>query len=280
MSVREQLDAVFRAQRTALLAGLSRAFGPANMDVVEAALQDAFVAAAGTWPADGVPRRPDAWLLAVARNRALDSLRRDKTSRDKVEPVERWVRDTASDGAAGAMPRLDGELEDDELRMMFVACHPCNSVESQIALTLRTLCGMEIDEIVRALLSEPQATAKRLVRARQRLRDAGVEFDLPDPGELSRRLGSVMKVVYLLFNEGYSSLRGDRKIREELCHDAIRLAEVLVGHAVTATPTAYALLALLVLQSSRLAARTDPHGALVTLAEQDTAIIVTSRWFR
>jgi RNA polymerase sigma factor (sigma-70 family) len=271
----EQLDALFRSQRAALTAALTRAFGPANLDLVEAVLQDAFVRASETWPVDGVPQRPDAWLLAVARNQLLDHLRKEKRVRDKEPAVEQWMRGAGQDANSTSEPRFAGEFADDELRMMFVSCHPCNSIQSQIALTLRTLCGMEIDEIARAILSDPQAVAKRLVRARERLRDAAVEFDLPDANALEDRLAAVMKVIYLLFNEGYSSLRGERQIRAELCHEAIRLAGILVHHPRTDTPRTHALLSLLLLQSSRLAARTDERGALLTLAEQDRA-----RWDR
>lgn len=268
--VRGQLEGVFRRQRSSLLAAMTRVFGPRNLDVIEAALQDAFVSAADEWPSTGVPQRPDAWILTAARNRAVDYLRRSRTARGKASALrdeeELWC-------AAEERPRarVRGELDDDDLQMIFVACHPCNSLESQIALTLRTLCGMEVDEIARALLSDPQAIAKRLVRARQALRDADVELAFPPPAEVGRRLVGVTKVLYLLFNEGYSSLKGPRQIREELSREAIRLGEILARHPLTGVPSVRALVAVMLLQSSRFAARTDDAGALLTLEEQDRA---------
>jgi RNA polymerase sigma-70 factor (ECF subfamily) len=262
-----QVERVFRTQRASLIAAMTRAFGPKNLDVIEATLQDAFVAAAEQWPADGIPDRPDAWILTVAKNRALDDLRRRGTSRANASAVEfHELTRAVTDGPNVRMP---GEIDDDELGMIFVACHPTNSIESQIALTLRTLCGMEIDEIARALLSDPQAVAKRLVRARQALRAAEIELAPPPPAELPARLGSVVKVIYLLFNEGYSSLRGPRHIRDELCREAIRLGEILARHPTTSVPHVHALVALMLLQSSRFTARTDDAGTLLTLEQQD-----------
>jgi RNA polymerase sigma factor (sigma-70 family) len=267
-NIRHELEGVFRRQRPSLLAAMTRALGPRNLDIIEAALQDAFVTAAEEWPATGAPDRPDAWILTAARNRALDYLRRSRTSRVKADDLREQAELVRADDA-GTSARLKGEIEDDDLQMIFVACHPCNSLESQIALTLRTLCGMDIDEIARALLSDSQAVAKRLVRARQALREAGVELAFPPASEVEGRLASVTKVLYLLFNEGYSSLKGPRQIREELCREAIRLGEVLARHPATALPSVHALVALMLLQSSRLTARTDDAGALLTLEEQD-----------
>jgi RNA polymerase sigma-70 factor, ECF subfamily len=153
---RNQLETVFRTQRASLIGAMTRAFGPANLDIIEASLQDAFVAAAEEWPKSGTPDRADSWILTAARNRALDYLRRSGTSRSKTTAIREYDELTrAHDGLPQA--RMRGELEDDELEMIFVACHPCNSLKAQIALTLRTLCGMEVDEIARALLSDPQA---------------------------------------------------------------------------------------------------------------------------
>jgi RNA polymerase sigma-70 factor (ECF subfamily) len=265
---REELERIFRAQRASLIAAMTRAFGPPNLDVIEAALQDAFVMAAQHWPIEGIPDRPDAWLLTTARNQVLDYMRRSGTARAKASAVRAF--DTqVRDGAESPRARFEGEIQDDELEMIFVACHPCNSLESQIALTLRTLCGMDIDEIARALLSDSQAVAKRLVRARQALRASGVELTFPPKDEIALRLDGVLKVLYLLFNEGYSSLRGPRQVREELCSEAIRLGEILARHCGTDTPRVHALVALMLLQSSRFAARTDGTGELVTLEEQD-----------
>jgi RNA polymerase sigma-70 factor (ECF subfamily) len=268
-SARALLEQVFRKQRASLLAAMTRAFGARNLDLIETALQDAFVAAAEEWPKTGAPERPDAWILTVARNRAFDMLRREATSRAKAASVRDEEALARTPDKEAPVVRLPGEIGDDELEMIFVACHPCLSIESQIALTLRTLCGMEIDEIGRALLSDEQAVTKRLVRARQTLRDAHVELVLPPESELPGRLEGVARVLYLLFNEGYSSLHGPRQIRAELCDEAIRLGELLGRNAATGLPFVQALVALMLLQSSRFHARTDDAGALLSLEEQD-----------
>jgi len=267
--VRSELEAVFRAKRAPLIAALTRAFGPRNLEIVENALQDACAEAAYAWRVSGVPQKPDAWLLTVARNRVLDQLRRRARAQRNAGALEAAELARGDDVEAESEVRLAAELPDDQLQMMFVACHPCNTIESQIALTLRTLCGMEIDEIARALLSEPSAIAKRLVRARESVRRARVEFDLPERSALPERLPAVLKVIYLLFNEGYSASRGERPIRHELCREAMRIGELLAEHERTASPKVHALLALMLLQASRLEARTDELGALLTLAEQD-----------
>lgn len=269
-NVRAQLDRVFRAERASLIAAMTRSFGPQNLDLIEAALQDAFVTAVEQWPSSGVPERPDSWILVAARNRVLDGMRRKATTKANADAV-RVVEELAHTGDDPPQARMRDELGDDELEMIFVACHPCNTLESQIALTLRTLCGMEIEEIARALLSDGQAVTKRLVRARQALREAKVELAFPPKEEVAGRLEGVMKVIYLLFNEGYGSFRGPRHIREELCREAIRLGEVLARNPVTAVPRVHALMALMLLQSSRFTARTDDGGALLTLEEQDRA---------
>lgn len=273
--VRQQLDAVIRAKRPALIAALTRAVGPRHLELVETALQDACLEAAEAWPNVGVPERPDAWLITVARNRALDALRRSGRAEKNAPVLQEWESGRESTTSPEAYVHLASELRDDTVRMMFVSCHPCNSLESQVALTLRSLCGMDIDEIARALRSDSQAVAKRLVRARQNLREAGVEFDLPNGRELLERLPAVMKVIYLLFNEGYSSLRGTRQIRRELCEESIRLGEVLASHQRTSGPPVFALLTLMLLQASRFDARTDELGGLLTLADQDR-----SQWDR
>jgi RNA polymerase sigma-70 factor (ECF subfamily) len=198
-----------------------------------------------------------------------DQLRRASSFAKKKDAVEAVVVESA--GGQGEEPRalLKAEIADDELRMIFVACHPANTLESQIALTLRTLSGMEIGEIARALLCDEAAVEKRLVRARQRLREADVSFELPAPAELAARLDAVIKVLYLLFNEGYSATRGDAPVRADLTSEAIRLTAALLDFPTTARPDVQALMALFLFQSSRFAARVGEGGSLLTLEEQD-----------
>ncbi len=206
--------------------------------------------------------------MTVARNRAFD-VRKGERRHGEVAAATGDLPDPHAVSA----PRLRGEVADDELRMMFVACHPSLSLESQLALTLRTLCGFEVVEIAGALLSDIAALDKRLVRARQTLREAAVTFELP--GDLGLRLESVLRVLYLLFSEGYSAHRGEHPIREELCREALRLLALLLADPQTCTTEAHALRALMLIQTSRLPARVDADGNLRTLAEQDR-----TRWQR
>lgn len=273
--LRHQLDQFYRKHAGSLTAHVTRLLGAGQLEAVEAVVHDAFVQALQTWSRTGPPENPEAWLIAVARNRALDRLRRDG----------RFVHEAHSEDEGSPLPEgaisepesvaLRGELRDDLLRMMFVACHPSLPLESRVALTLRTLCGLEQAEIARALLVQETAIEKRLVRARQKLREERLSFDLPSPAELAQRLDSVLLVLYVLFTEGYSAHGGDRHIREELCGEAIRLGSLLLEHPLLSAPRVKAAVALMLLQASRLPARMDEHGQLLTLAEQDRA-----RWDR
>ena len=249
--MRDLLDRLYREHAGGLHARLARLCGPGRLELVEAAVHDAFASALTAW-SSGAPDNPPAWLYTAARNRALDVLRRET----------RFPSDEVTDQPADPPePRLAGELPDDLLAMMFVACHPALPLESQVALTLRTLCGLEVPAIAGALLQTEAAVEKRLVRARQELREAGVAFEV-DVG----RLDAVLAVLYVLFAEGYA--------RADLCADAIRLAELLAAHPATSAPRVHALCALFHLQASRLAARVA-DGHLVALADQDRA-----RWDR
>lgn len=259
------LDGLYRKHGGVLTASVTQLLGPARLEEAEACVHDAFVAAMQSWPEDGLPDSPPAWLMTVARNRAKDALRRAGRAID--------LEDAPDPHAEPATDRLPGELSDDQLAMMFVACHPALPLESRIALTLRTLCGFEVADIARALLAAEDAVEKRLVRARRQLREDRIQFDLPVP--LGDRLDAVLRVLYLLFAEGYSAHRGDRAVREDLCHEAIRLTVLLARHPKTASPSVRAVLALMELHASRLRARFDDEGRLVTLAEQDRA-----RWDR
>jgi RNA polymerase sigma factor (sigma-70 family) len=262
--MQELLDRLYRRNAAVLTASLTRVFGPGRLDTVEAVVHDTFVAALEAWRRGGVPDNPAAWLMTVARHRAFDVRKGERR-----HPGDADVDGIPDDANPSQGASLRGEVSDDELRMMFVACRPHLTLESQLALTLRTLCGFEVVEIARALLAEEAAVEKRLVRARQTLREARVTFTLPDGEDLEASLTAVLRVLYLLFSEGYAAHRGEHPIREELCREARRLLEMLLAVPRMRTTEGQALRALMLLQSSRLPARTDPEGNLRSLAEQD-----------
>lgn len=268
----ELVDRLYRESAGALTASLTRLFGPAQLDRVESLVHDAFAAAMEAWPVSGPPDNPLGWLMTVARRRAIDELRRMGRARSREADEEVDAAPAEAISAAGASgPHLRGELADDLLRMMFVACHPSLSLESQVALTLRTLCGFEVENLARALLVDEAAMEKRLVRARQTLRAERVAFDLPPPAELAARTDGVLRALYVLFSEGYSARAGLEPIRAELCHEAIRLVELLLAEPspLARAPAVHALAALMLLLAARLPARVDAGGELLLLSEQD-----------
>lgn len=268
----ELLDQLYRKHMAGMTAALTRALGPTNLALVESAVQEAFIKAMRDWPDKGVPDRPPAWLFTVARNLALDAVRRDARFAGKRDAL---AFELEPDEPTSAPGRFAWELPDDQLRMMFVVCHPALALESRVALTLHALCGLRTREIAAALLVRPEAMKKRLVRARKTLREAGISFELPGEGTLSERVEDVLCAVYLLFGEGHGAHSGAVAIRAELCTEAMRLCDLLASHPSTASPEVHALAALMALHASRLEARVDDHGALLTLAEQDR-----SRWDR
>jgi RNA polymerase sigma-70 factor (ECF subfamily) len=271
--MKELVDRLYRESAGALTASLTRLLGPAHLDRVESLVHDAFAAAMEAWPASGPPDNPVGWLMTVARRRAIDELRRMQRARAREgdDEVEDAPAEPAPAGAPG--PHLRGELADDLLRMMFVACHPSLSLESQVALTLRALCGTAVENLARALLVDAAAMEKRLVRARQTLRAEQVTFDLPPPAELAARTDGVLRALYVLFSEGYSARAGSEPIRAELCHEAIRLVELLLAEPgpLARAPSVHALAALMLLLAARLPARVDAAGELLLLSEQDRA---------
>ncbi|MCI0540252.1 MAG: sigma-70 family RNA polymerase sigma factor [Verrucomicrobiales bacterium] len=258
---------LFRRESARLVGMLVGQFGTHRLQLAEDAVQEALVRALQTWPYRGVPDNPAAWLTQTAKNLALDQLRREQNWNEKQDGIahehERWL--------AAPSPREENSdtFTDDTLRMMFVCFHPQLSTEAQVALALRTLCGLSPAEIAAAFLTTEAAIAKRLVRARQRIRELALPFVVPAPDELPARLDGVLATLYLLFNEGYKASSGDRLVREELCHEAIRLALQLAGHPATRQPRTHALLALLLFNAARLSARTDDAGNLLRLHEQD-----------
>jgi RNA polymerase sigma-70 factor (ECF subfamily) len=226
-----------------------------------------------TWPFYGVPNNPSAWIMRASRNLALDVVRREKVFRNKEpEIVQLMDREhPAPDEAVFS----EQEITDDRLRLMFACCHPGIPAEAQAALALKTLCGFSVTEISRAFLTTKAAIAKRLTRAKQKIREARIQFEIPAGAELARRLEGVLQSLYLLFNEGYKASSGDRLVREEVCHEAIRLAEQLAAHPAGDQPRTHALLALMLLNAARFPTRTDDDGNLLRLQEQDR-----TRWDR
>jgi RNA polymerase sigma-70 factor, ECF subfamily len=262
--VEAAVAAAFREEWGNILATLIRMTG--NWDLSEECVQDAFAAALARWPTDGVPDRPGAWLTTTARNRALDRLRRSKTEAAKLQQVAAL---SAADEPVGPD---DSGVSDDRLRLIFTCCHPALSLEARVALTLRTLAGLTTAEIARAFLVPEATMAKRLTRAKHKIRDAGIPYRVPPAHLLPERTSGVLAVLYLLFNEGYSASAGDDIVRPDLTAEAIRLTRLLV-RLMPDEPEAAGLLALMLLHDARRASRLDDDGELVTLEDQDR-----SRW--
>ena len=247
---------------------LTSCFGPENLSLAEDVVQETLAKALGQWPYRGVPQNPSAWLLTVARNRALDILRVERNRRSKVEELGR-IRA----GEAPAEPRLEDPMfRDDQLRMMFLCCHPTLSPESQVALVLKTLCGFSVEEIARGLRAKETAIAQRLVRAKNAIRESGIPFEIPSPDDVTERLEVVYHALYQLFTKGYAEPSGADLVSRSLCEDAIYLASMLAENPLTETPVTHALLALFHFQAARLLARTDSAGELLLLEDQDRSL--------
>lgn len=264
VSARQTVEAVWRIESGRLIAALARVTG--DVGIAEDMAQDALVVALEQWPRTGVPPNPAGWLMTTAKRRAVDRHRREVRFEHKAAVLGEDVADGAdSDDAIDAM---DDHIGDDVLRLLFTSCHPSLSLESRVALTLRCLAGLSTNEIARAFLVPESTTAQRLVRAKNTLREKGVRFELPTPAEASERLSSVLEVVYLVFNEGYSATSGSDWTRPALCQEAMRLGRLLAA-LVPGEPEVHGLLALMELQASRLPARVGPGGAAVLLPDQD-----------
>lgn len=255
-----------------MIATLVRIFGPARIDLAEEVVQEAVIRALEQWPYRGVPQNPVAWLIEVAKNRALDALRRESSFEAKAGEILRAFAAQEAHAQREAEAQLGGELLDDELGMIFMACHPSLSRESQVALTLKTVGGFGTGEIARAFLAREATIAQRLVRAKRLIRDEAIIFELPSEAEMSERLDAVLEIIYLLFNEGYTAHGGENLVRADLCAEAIRLARLLISHRATARPKCHALLALMYLHAARLPARIGETGELKLLREQDRSL--------
>ena len=263
---RQLLDAVFREEHGRILAALIGRLR--DFELAEDSLQEAFATAIRTWPRDGVPRTPASWLITTARRKALDRLRRQQVGTRKLAEAALLVDLEREEFA----PPMESAIADDRLRLIFTCCHPALAPEARAALTLRTLGGLTTAEIARAFLVPEATLAQRLVRAKQKIRDAGIPYAVPADGDLPERLGSVLSVVYLIFNEGYSASSADTLVRRDLCNEAIRLGSLL-AQLMPDEPEARGLLALMLLHDSRRETRIDGTGHLVLLEDQDR-----SRW--
>ena len=256
-----------------MVATLTRIFGIEHLNLAEDVVQEALIRALQTWPFYGVPQNPAAWIMRASRNLALDAVRRENRFRDKEPEIIATLEQWPASVVVGNAPLLESEIQDDRLRMMFVCCHPLISQEDQVALALKTLCGFSPAEIATAFLTTEAAIAKRLTRAKQKIREAQIPFEIPEGEELVRRLDGVLRSLYLLFNEGYKASSGEKLVREEICQEAIRLTGLLAEHGAGNQPRTHALLALMLLNAARIPTRVDGEGNLLRLQEQDR-----SRW--
>ncbi|HEY5080110.1 MAG TPA: sigma-70 family RNA polymerase sigma factor [Opitutaceae bacterium] len=270
--VADAVDHLFRRESGRLVAILTRRFGAENLHLAEDVVQDALIMAMRTWPFTGIPANPSAWILQTARNRALDQTRRARVWSEKQVQLLPMVEDCLDSARQPQALRFEDEIQDSQLRMMFVCCHPGLPIEAQVALTLKVLCGFGERGIAAAFFASEAAVAKRLIRARQHLREHNVSTELPPPGELTSRIGAVQHALYLFFNEGYKASHGAAYVREELCEDAIRLGELLAAHPFSSSGETRALLALMYFTMARLPARVGAEGAVLTLARQDRGL--------
>ena len=264
------IDAVWRIESARVIAGLARMLR--DLDLAEELAQDALVAALETWPRDGVPDNPGAWLMTTAKRRAIDRLRRLQLLDRKHEELARELEDIQDERRSRDEDALDHDIDDDLLRLVFVSCHPVLSMDARVALTLRLLCGLTTDEIARAFLAAEPTVAQRIVRAKRTLAEADVAFEVPRGDALQERLASVLGVVYLVFNEGYAATSGDDWVRPALCEESLRLGRMLAA-LTPREPEVHGLVALMEIQASRLHARVGKDGEAVLLLDQDR-----SRW--
>ncbi len=268
--IRELLDSLYRVDSRRILATLIRLLG--DFDLAEEAMHEAFAAALSGWPTNGVPGNPRPWLISTARFKAIDTLRRRARFDASQDELVRYLE--AQSSSSGSSHDGDGladdSLEDDRLRLIFTCCHPSLAPEAHVALTLREVCGLTTEEIAKAFLTTPRTLAQRIVRAKAKIRETRIPYEVPTPQELPERLGAVLQVVYLVFNEGYSAAAGAEVTRAELTGEAIRLGRLLTE--LQPEPEVIGLLSLMLLQASRHAARKSPTGELILLENQDRSL--------
>src|SRR6202034_2341641 len=262
--IRELLDSLYRVDSGRILATLIRLLG--DFDLAEEAMHEAFAAALSVWPGSGVPGNPRPWLISTARFKAIDTLRRRARFDASQDELVRYLEAQWS-SAESSNKNEEDSLEDDRLRLIFTCCHPSLAPEARVALTLREICGLRTEEIAKAFLTTPRTLAQRIVRAKAKIRETSIPYEVPTPQELPERLDAVLQVIYLVFNEGYSAAAGAEVTRAELTGEAIRLGRLLTG--LQPEPEVIGLLALMLLQESRRAARTSPAGELILLENQD-----------
>jgi RNA polymerase sigma factor (sigma-70 family) len=267
--VKPIVDHLFRHESGKLIAVLTRLFGPHNLELAEDVVQDTLVKAMENWSINGIPTNPSAWLFTVARNKALDVVRRERHHKEFATAISPLLKSEYS--ASETLRQLvnENEIEDEQLRMMFICCHPSIAEEAQVSLILKTLCGFSVAEIAKAFLSNEETISKRLYRARQQFRENKIAFVIPQQQELDSRIENVLTAIYLIFNEGYNSTHHPSLIREDLVEESLRLCKMLVDHSATRKPESMALLALLCFQSARLYGRIDDNGNLLQLKQQD-----------
>ncbi|MGD8306758.1 MAG: sigma-70 family RNA polymerase sigma factor [Ignavibacteria bacterium] len=271
--VNKLINQLFRNKAGQLISTLTRIFGTENIDLAENVVQEAFLKACQKWPYNGIPDNPSAWLTTVAKNNALNMIKREKAFNQKEADIVTWYKSVVNDSV---QPEIDDAISiDDQLKMIFICCNPILSKKAQVCLTLKTVGGFSVGEIARAFLSNVTAVQKLLTRAKQKIRDEKIPFGLPSPFILSKRVDSVIDILYAIFNEGYSAYSGEELIRKELCDEAIRLTSLFLHETFAhfpKIPTIKALLALMLLHSSRIPARLDESSNMILLAEQNRVL--------
>ena len=273
--VRELIEHLFRHKYGQLVGILTRLFGPENMSLAEDVAQEAMLIALKSWQYSGIPRNPGAWLSRVARNKAIDLLRHSSISKSRQIPPEQWEQMVTDPRAAVKEVFFSSELGDDQLKMIFICCHPSLPMKSRVALTLKIVGGFSVVEIARGLLSKSKSVAQLITRAKKKIAEEKIQLTLPSSLEITSRLDSVLRVLYLIFNEGYSAYHGSELIRKDLCFEAIRLVRLIAGNEQTCSPEVNALAALMLAQAARFPARLDDDGNLLLLSDQDR-----TRWDR
>lgn len=266
------VDHLFRHEAGKMVSVLTRIFGPDRMEIAEDIVQDTFLKALHEWSFNRVPENPSAWLYRVAKNGAIDILRRNKYTEEYKSELNYLLKSEWTLASSVSNLFLDNEIKDSQLRMIFTCCYPELPPESQIALTLKTLCGFSVKEIARALITSEANINKRLFRAKQKIKELNIPFKIPGAKEIQKRIEIVYKVLYLLFNEGYNSSSENMVVRKDLCAEAIRLAQILAEHEVGKNPATYSLISLMYLHFARLDSRVDSEGKILLLKEQDRGL--------